>query len=207
MSLTGIPRSWLDTLDKKEDVILWRSDHNFPYPNMVRENVAEMLSYIKGHWPKTLYTMMSPEDVDNKTDIPQSFPHWWCNMRFSGQVEQKSPDYPTLSSWKAQIIERHFGPDKLVTSEECTDMTVITVFITWLGQLYTDMVLFAKSEKTRKNVPRLYGRSVMYNNGDSTVSRAQTIRFLKSEGLKIFKERGFQEGAAYWLDVCKKYTF
>jgi hypothetical protein len=205
MSLTGIPRSWLSTLDVNKDVILWRSDPNFPYPDMARGNVTEMLSYIQGHWPTTFSIMMSPEDVD--TDIPQSFPHWWCNMRFSENVEQKSPEYPTLRSWKAQIRGRHVGPDKLVTSVECTGMTVITVFLTWLGQLYTDMVLFTKSEKTRKNVPRLYGRSIIYNNGDSVVSRSETLRFLKAEGLKIFKERGFQEGATYWLNLCKKYTF
>lgn len=204
MSLSDIPRSWLDTLDKDKDVILWRSDHNFPSPDQERKNVVEMLSYIKRHWPKTLSMMMPTEDV---TDIPQSFPHWWCNMRFYDNVSQKNPKYQNLSNWKAQIKDHHYGNDKIVKPVEFTDMTVITVFITWLQQLYMDMVLFTHSEKTRKNVPRLYGRSILYNNGDSEVSRSQTLRFLKAEGLKIFKERGFQEGATYWLDLCQKYTF
>lgn len=191
MSLEEIPENWLDTLED-EDVIQWRSNVDFP------NSLKDMIYFIETHFPATFKRM-----VGEPSGMPQSFPHWWCYMRISRQKRQDFPYYPVLERWKKIIGQHH---TKLLKGD-VTALSVITVFITWLDQLMSDQILF-QDEKVRWFVPRKYGNLILCNHYDQKpASRRETVDFIKGEGLRIFKERGFKEGASYWLELSKKYTF
>jgi len=192
MSLKTIPESWLDTLENDEDVIAWRSSVDFP------NSLTEMLFFIHRHSPRSLERMVgSPEGM------PQSFAHWWCYMRVARQEQLPAPVYKTIEHWKKYIGKYHA---KILIGAP-TDVSVITVFITWLDQLTSDQILF-QDENVRWFVPRKYGDLILCNyKGGSPASRRDTAEFIKAQGHLIFKERGFKEGEQYWTEMCKKYSY
>lgn len=193
-----IPTNWLDTCYIDNDVMAWIGNDSFP------ESLREMLLFIKKN---------TSEDrmIANGSSLPQSFIHWWCYVRIerkrrqnAGDMEEDdiSPLYPNIRRWKHIIHTHHNILQNNDNADDIVDTDVITVFITWMGQLYADIVLF-NDENGRSTIPRLDGEIISL--GGSRTTRRETMQHIQQEGALIFKERGFTEGEQYWNFLCKKY--
>jgi hypothetical protein len=193
MSFEHVPENWLGTMEKDIMVKKWlqNTEHTFPTTDL-----ASMISYIKRHYSKDLSRMVVFED-----GIPQSFVHWWCYGLLSMIGSTHLDQYPVMKKCMTNIREDH---ENFYVTEHLTESGVISVFKTWLSILYTDIVLY-NNETPRKNVPRLYCGKVICLARGMPMSRRKTMKFIMDEGLEIFKERGFQEGEEYWIEICKKY--
>ena len=193
MSLEHVPENWLQTIEKDTMVKKWlqNTEHTFPTTDL-----SSMLSHVKRYYNKDFDRMVVFEG-----GIPQSFVHWWCRNLLSTIQSKQIVQYPTLERCLSNIRQDH---KHLYDIEHLTEVGVITVLKTWLSILYTDIVLY-NNENTRKNVPRLYCGKVICASKGTPMSRKETMEFIMKSGLEIFKERGFQQGEEYWLDLCKKY--
>jgi hypothetical protein len=196
-----IPKYWAKTLDEDSDVKQWIADYQFP------NDVKSMIKFIHSK-----YTKIENRMLEQKDSMPQSFITWWCHVRaerthlkqtgtFSSEADIP-PNYPIIKKWKLHINQNH--PNVLNNQEVVTDTDVITVFISWLNQLFTDIVLFPNDESARKTIPRLQSGNIV--RGSDSTSRRTTIRFIQQQGTIIFKERGFKEGLAFWKQICTKYN-
>jgi hypothetical protein len=190
-----IPENWLDTCYNNPNVMAWIGNANFP------ESLHEMLIFVKKN-------TRNDRMIANGSSLPQSFKHWWCYVRTERKRRQSTGDtgednipplYPTIQRWKNIIHEHH----NIINDQDITDTDVITVFITWMGQLYTDIVLF-DNENGRATIPRLDGEIISL--GGERTTRRETMKHIKKEGAAIFEERGFIEGKQYWNSLCTKYT-
>ena len=193
MSFEHVPENWLGTMEKDIMVKKWlqNTEHTFPTTDL-----ASMISYIKRHYSKDLSRMVVFEG-----GIPQSFAHWWCHGLLSMIGSTHLDHYPVMKKCMANIREDH---EHFYVTEHLTESGVISVLKTWLSILYTDIVLYT-NETPRKNVPRLYCGKVICLARGMPMSRRKTMKFIMDEGLEIFKERGFQDGEEYWIELCKKY--
>ena len=189
-----IPKNWLDTCYNNDTVISWIGNADFP-----TTGISKMLRFIKKNTQDYI--------IANENSLPQSFIHWWCYVRTERKKRQNRGDnreddipplYPTVLRWK-NIIRTHHN---ILQNNDITDTDVITVFITWLGQLYTDIVLFS-DENARTTIPRLDGDIIKL--GGSATTRRETMQFIQKTGADIFEERGFIEGKQYWNLLCTKY--
>lgn len=193
MSLEHVPDNWLETMEKDIMVKKWlqNTEHTFP-----TSDLASMISYIKRHFSKDLSRMVVLEGI-----IPQSFAHWWCRGLISRIGSTGLNQYPAMKRCLTNIREHH---EHFYDVEHLTEVGVISVLKTWLSILYTDIVLY-NDETPRKNIPRLYCGKIICLSKGLPMSRKKTMKFIMDEGLEIFKERGFQEGEEYWIEICKKY--
>jgi len=203
MSLSEVvPTYWKGLKETDDDVQAWTASPHFP------DTLPQMLQFIHTHHSKATDRMLD-------SSLPQSFVHWWCNVRTTRRSVVKDtldgteenppqweidipPRYPNLLRWHRIIAEHH----QSLIPTELSDTDVITVFITWMGQLQTDIVLF-DNEEGRATLPRLQEDTIKC--GGSHTTRRQTIDYIKKEGALIFKERGFKEGVQYWNTLCTKY--
>jgi len=189
MSSVAIP-VWMETLTDNKFVCLWIKTPKFP------NTIPLMLSFISRTTPTVLDIM-----VGSDQDLPQSYAHWWCYTKFQPPPKTAMPHYPVIERCKDNIRQHH---PNLITGN-LTDVMVITVLMTWLDQLFIDVVLF-KYEKERNNIPRLYNGQVR-SDGPSNSSRHATVAYIIEQGYAIFKERGFKEGFYLWTNICQRYKF
>ena len=198
--IEGIPEIWKNTLEQDDDVKRWISDPDFP------NATPKMIRFIHLRFGAATSRMLEDED-----SMPQSFVHWWCHTRVERMRQRQAgtltseryipPNYPVLNNWKRAIMARH--QQFFMSTDNLKGTDVITLFMTWLDQLYTDINLFPLDENGRSTIPRLEGRTIVL--GSSSKSRRDTMSFIKNQGLSIFKERGFTEGEAFWKKICQKY--
>lgn len=195
-----IPKTWLDTCYNDDDVMSWIGNADFPEP------LTQMLLFVKRN-------TQNDRMIANGNSLPQSFIHWWCYVRIERKKRQLRGDrgeddipplYPTIQRWKNIIHTHHHIVQNNDNVENISDTDVITVFITWMGQLYTDIILFSDDENGRATIPRVDGEIISL--GGSKTTRRETMKHIKEEGAAIFEERGFIEGKQYWDSLCTKYT-
>lgn len=198
--MDNVPSNWKKTLDEDDDVRSWIGHRDFP------NTVQEMIPFISSKFYSSSLRM-----IEHENQIPQSFANWWCYVRAerirrrqSGDMTEENipPNYPRINRWKHIIREQH--SELLNNPDMVSDMDVITVFMTWLDQLYTDIILFQSDERGRSTIPRLHNSRIV--KGGNATSRRETMSFIKKQGHGIFYERGFLEGQTFWKQICKKYN-
>lgn len=194
MSLEAIPEDWLDLLENNAMVQKWhRETENGTLPT---DDVESLISYIEYYYKEDTYRMIGSSD-----GLPQSFVYWWSYICLGDDVSFSNPEYPAMKHWRTNIREHH---SDLYTSAELTEICVITVMMTLMDILFTDLVLFEK-ERPHSKIPRLYCGQVVCSKNRCPSTRADTLQYIMDGGLAIFRERGFKGGEKYWTTICEQY--
>jgi len=188
MNPSNVPERWFDTLEMPE-IVEWLSDKNFPY-----DNAYHMVSYLKRKRAAGFERV-----VLDTSQVPQSFVHWWCHMRVARRTGLRVPEYTHMQKWLPRITKWKKGPAR--------PEDVIGTFKVWLDILFLDISMY-EDEFKRPNVPRRAGDDDIQWDEDGALAeytRVETVQYVMNQGLAIFKERGWKDGASYWKRECKKY--
>jgi len=193
----------INWIDQAKNMEKWLQDIHFPF-----KNPKDMIHYIENKDPSLFNHMIVQTDPG---ELPQSYAHWWCYMRIGRRETpaKTQPLYPTYEKWhnvnNAWNKTNLSAETKTMDNPTTNGASIFAMFTCWLDMLYIDSVLYA-DERTRTNIPRLYGDKILWeNNGQTPKSRKETTRYILQQSNEIFYERGFKQGLAYWQKYTQKY--
>ncbi len=185
MNPRKVPKRWFDTLEMAA-VVDWLSDENFPI-----DTAENMVTHLR-HKRVPEFNQL----LIDKTHFPQSFVHWWCHMRVARRINLNTPAYAHMDKWLPRVM---VWKKKAARPED-----VIGTFKIWLDILFLDVSMY-EDETHRPRVPRRVGDDIQWDGESTDYTRVDTIKYIMDQGLAIFKERGWKDGASYWKRECKKY--
>ena len=179
---------WLSTTNQ-QPAAGWLADIDFPY-----KDAHDMIRYIQSRGLQDDARMVTS---NGDTDLPQAFVHWWCHMRVERRRNPgKAPRYACLEKWRP-IVSRWQG-------NQANSIDVFGTFNVWLDILFMDLTVY-ESEVPRERVPRKYGDTIRWDGMGEPDTRMATLNYIIEQGVRIFEERGWVEGADYWKEKCKQY--